>query len=455
MSQSESCHIDQNQTTPQNEGSHCEPCSPGADFSHYAGLTCCDPTRNVDVMWTQYQNDRASVLADLTADPSRLAQKLWSKASHLSIDRACLRQMGKSTVEKKLSHTFMCPQCKNISRLSPKFDATFTIECGTQAGKRLGITSTPVPVVGLITKKNNVISDEFTNQLLVTWSVDAALSEQKMKLCADLVTGFICHDHGYFIHEVPEIARFSGLQEPEYVEASPTVNSPTAKADLRLPLRSSIATSIITQLFSGLRALLPRQFSHGAPSVRALSFSKTPASYLYDGYHVRGPLTLKLGDFRDSSIQIPTTQGPIQLKSKSPTAERYRARLLMNPVETKTIIASGSHFKVFRLMPNQGRQLLASAGPASSALEAYAFMVGLMAEQPFHQAVVHNPELARWWHRMWLPQELPIIQDRVVGVHHRLDTSPLATASILDLLSGLHLRLDVIDHLWKLITDQK
>ncbi len=490
-------------------------------------ISYCEITRNIDNMLFQFQKDREYVVHLVENKISRLIADLWSVGSPVCIDNKCLFNMGKSNENNSLEdriegnviindgvvNYYICSQCKNMRRIldfnQTKIGEPFHLECGNSAGNELILTETDISklytfkespsaavaralknpyitnlnkcsagcMVSNSTKTNNtkpchiknyatmdyIGSDPFTNNLLINWFLNEKLSKLGIPNIIKMHIGFVCRNKGYSLYEYPDIGRIRHLQEyPEYLEHRDRP-SPTAKADDKLPLSKETTKGIIMQLFGVLHGLRIYDFSHGGPSSRTILFKTDPCSYLYDGVHVEGPLTIKLYDLYHSGITV----GNKRLYNKSVIADEELLKKPFKPIiETVTITPfspdrskPSNDITIYRLMdPNKYFQeallfmYIKHLGLPiyQSSFDAYGFMISLMAERAFYATVMSDDSMYTLWRSMWLPEEFEQIQDKIQRLHKSPD--PVTRVDkVFRALAGFGLRCDMIEHGWNLI----
>lgn len=238
--------------------------------------------------------------------------------------------------------------------------------------------------------KDTIQMDKLTHFILMHWCMRRKLSEHKLS-ALDLHTAFVCADKGYCLIQHPMIGTISHLQSyPEFLAHSLPPPSPTAKADIRQPLKDEVVMSITSQLINILACLSDLEFSHGNPS----------AEYMV----IDSQLTVKLISTSKSTLVWPTSKGKLRLQTKHDFTPRSRRHIgKMN--------------------------------------DFYYIMVGLMCESPFYETMKSKPV----WNMMWPnPEEKALIDTRVKEQHIRHDMKYLTSEQISDMLVGLNLQSDII-----------
>jgi len=496
-----------------------EQCNSHQGFCDINTIEYLETTRNVDNMLMQFQKDREYVVYLMENDMDLLISTLWSTSSPVCIDEKCLFNMGqtsktysledringKAVLNDNVVNFYLCPQCKNMRRLvdsaKTAMGQPFYIEHGTSAGQQLIITETnlsklffikesPPAAVSRALKNPHITkleqcssgcsgggtcrildyrsmdyvgSDAFTNNLLVNWFLNDKLTNLGIPNLLSMHIGFVCNSKGYALYEHPDIGRIRHLQEyPEFLDHTGKP-SPTAKADEKVPLSKDTTKGVIMQLFAVLHALRQYDFSHGGPSSRSVLFKKEPCSYLYDGVHVEGPLTLKLCDLYHSGITV----GEKRFYNKSVIADEELLTKPFRPIiDTVTITpfsfdksADCSPITVYRLkdpvnhlqesilfmyIKHLGLPLY------QSSFDAYGYMISLMSDRSFYATVMSDESMYLLWRSMWLPEEFERIQESMHKLHKSPDPVTRVT-KVFKVLAGFGLRCDMIEHGWNMI----
>ena len=490
-----------------------------SDAPNVCSLDYINNNGNIDNMLSQFKKDRNYIVHLLDTDINRLIMELWSPSSPVCLDNKCLFNMGQTlkahsledriegniVVNEGYLNYYLCSQCRNMSRLidsaKTPIGQPFYIECGSSAGQQLVVVESniaklfilkesPSPAVARALKNpfitslnkcssgcnssdvcyvrdyknmNYIGADPYTNNLLINWYLNNKLSEQGIPNIIKMHIGFVCNNKGYCMYEYPDIGRLRHLQEyPEYLEHKDRP-SPTAKADDKVPISKNVVKGIIMQLFGVLHNLRKYDFSHGGASSRSVLFMKEPCSYLYDGVHVEGPLTLKLCDLYQAGITI----GNNRLYNKSVIAEEELLKKPFKPIIDSASITPFSFNKnvsrekitIYRLkdpVNNINEALLfmyikhLGLPIYQSSFDAYGFMISLMADRSFYVSVMNDDSMYLLWRSMWLPEEFETVQDKIQKLHNSPD--PVTRVDkVLRFLAGFGLRCDMIEHGWNMI----
>lgn len=481
-------------------------------------------TRSIGSMLEQFGKDRAQIVSLLKENPNLLVSTLWKTNSPISRDEECLFHMGKNldmniddillkpvSICDSMANFYICPQCKNMKRLIDFSKKTmpeepFILECGEKAGSSLYYEEKTItalymskesqphsvkraytnPFIAELARCSSATcaipsteagsnlllkyleteylgSDPFTNNMLINYYLTEELSHLKIPHIIHTDISFVCNNNGYNINEYLDIANIQSFQEyPEFLENTGKP-SPTSKADDKLPLTKSVVQSIIVQLFGSLHLLRKYDFSHGNPNTDTLRFKKEPVSYIHDGVHVSGPVTLKLTDFATSGCTVlPNRKDKkyLRLYSKSVVADEELKKRIYEPIiETVSLNQEDSKVTVYKLK-NPCKCVKASIlfmymkhlglPVYSASFDAYSFMMVLMTERAFYTTVVSDAQLSKFWRGMWTnSDDFDKINERVKEFHEK--SKNVTTDDILKILSDLSLRCDMIDFGWNLI----
>lgn len=451
----------------------------------YHDLECCERTRGIDNLLSLYKQDRDTIIALMVNNPDELINVIWKHEGPLAIDNACRCQMGHG--DRRTA--FACAQCKSIRRIidfrSGGEDKCFQVECGSYVGKMLMITSIDIlspclnwddeacrraqcyiqqyqnlTICGTRDMINTrcISGDKFTVRTLITWMIGDHFAKKGLPHYLNLHTAFICSDKAYSMYDMPDIGT---LEELHKIKLHHDLNLvPTMKSQhfAHMPLKNSIARTIITQLLVTLLELSTMNFSHGAPSTQAIIFTKDPISYSYDGFHVLGAITLKLTDMWNSSA----TFGNYHYFPKNIKSSMYIERSMFIPdIATKTIehckdnICETSNVTFYRLttstidiytaMRHIGFPLYVGS------FDFYCFMVSLMCDKSFFDAVCFDKKLYSLWTVMWLTDDLCNVERSIRAVHESEEDSHFNCQTAVNIIRGAWLRCDIIKYIWSLI----
>lgn len=447
--------MDSRDTLVGNRGSE-----PSVGDPFYRNATCCEQTLHVDDMFGQFAREKGKLLDDLLTSPHLLKSTLWQAESPLSIDRACLWKMGETvpsapsvardqyvssyrmmplTRGTRRSHS--CPQCRNMSRIvdlnKTPIGMPFTIETGNEMGKRFLLNKVPISRLFCDLKDRQqelsmhsvqhyrrtsselpeylLVSDEFTNNILIAFLLDYLIPESGIASCCSLVTAFVCGNDGYTLNEatlsLEELAKI-----PEYTDENHS-------------LRADILFGIYQQLFSLLRVLNSYDFIHGIPT-QALSFRREPCAYMIDGISIHCPVTLVLSNFKSSSISIDTAQGRIRLCSSSFLPNLHSNK--RNPsLQNGKFHLSVPQMEVYQHLQKVGI-------PMGACIEIYIFILTLMRCPSFRSGVFNSEFLRTFWQSLEIPD----------SIFDNLSQGALGSDKVEFLVTQFPLRCDILDKGW-------
>ncbi len=469
----------------------------------YHDFECCEWTRGIDNLLLRYKEDKIRIAHLIENNPDELINSIWKQNSPLAVDNECRCKMGNGEIRT----LFACAQCKNMRRLidfrSGVVDQPFSIQCGTSTGKKLIISSVEIASSYLswddaasvraklyleqyanlticgtpnITNLRCITGDSFTIKTLITWMISRIFCEKGLPHISTLYTSFICNKVGYYLSDIPSIGSLSELHKIEkYHDLSSNINIKSHHFAYT-PLKSDIARTIILQLLVILLELSKINFSHGTPSAHSLIFNKEPISYNYDGVHVSGPITIQINNLWNSSA----TFNKIHFFTKNIKSSVYIEKNLFVPEitvknvamahcydvdlsgsctntlcpDTNTINTCSSKDVALYRLTNSTIDIYTALRHIgfpvySSTFDFYCFMVSLMCDKSFFDAVNNDLKLYRLWSMMWLVDDLPQVESLVRGVHNK--TLPNTQSVAVNIIRGKWLRCDITKFLWSLI----
>jgi hypothetical protein len=460
--------------------------------NRYHDLECCEWTRGIDTLLSRYAQDREEITDLIMNDPDELIATIWKQDGILAIDNTCRCRMGCGDKRSP----FACAQCKNLRRLIDfrlgGVERPFRIECGDSVGKNFIVSSTNITSPFLayddestrraklfvqqyqyltscgtpdIHDMECVTGDSFTIRTLVLWMIAKMFAEKNLPHIPSLLTVFICSGVGYSLYDMPTIGTVSELHKIEAYHNKTT-------------LKSEIARTIIIQLLVTLLELSNVNFSHGTPSIHGLIFNKEPVSYSYDGVHVTGPITLQITDLWNSSA----TFNDYHYFPKNTTSSMCIERNMFVPeITTKTIsmahcydigntpcsgdgpcpdstvydVCKQRNVVIYRLtnstldIYNAIRHI--GFPLYSNSFDFYCFMVSLMCDKSFFDAMNDDPKLYRLWSMMWLIEDLPNVEHLIREAHDIQCGNRAASSMVINIIRGCWLRCDITKFLFSLI----
>ena len=428
----------------------------------------CETTRNVDQMMEKFKSNRDKVIDMLKENPESL--NLWKKGSILSNDQNCLMRMGKS-IGHSLKNYYICPQCVNVSRLTEltqtpqkmptPANTPFMMECGKRTGEYLVYTEQKVihPYIKSVksTKgERNLVSDipnlnnlkrfeadPFTSGIMVQWCLENA----GVPHIRPLHMAWICGEHGYRLTDHAIIGNISQFQKfHKYLDHSAST-LPTAMANDKCSLNSETVLGIVTQLAWATLKMSEFGAGHHQPSTTALQFTNKSVSYMADKVHITSPVTLWIDQWSGSGI----TCGQSRIYSNCPIAKlELSRRQPFNPID---MFKTQDGNLVYRLKRNVKTPYLfwhlqGLGFPVyCSSFNLYAFLVVLLCEKAFYLTFMKT--MKNWWKRFWvIGEDMQTVERRLQDYH---DNGPVSREQVLDILTGVHLKCNMIDEAWNFL----
>ena len=405
-------------------------------FIHHNDLDYCEHTRNIDQMLQIFKHQRQYIVEMLSHNPKGFVKTLWTDKSLIPKDRYCLCKMGQflnHDLESKiinpfdeknsnLNYHYRCSQCRNLSRLitlSPSnLNTSFKIETGKYEGEQFIIHHYFLHDLSLHSnfKYNSIISDKFTNHLLITWCLDELLS-QSLKYSLNLIhiyTAFICSNSLYTLSDVSDFKDLSVLESyHEFLIPETSYLDP------------HIIITLLQQLYIILSVLSPYRFFYGLPiSFSSLTLSFNLFNYYYNGIALNYPLLLKFTNFFNSEI----TLNNVKLKSKG-----YSTHTLFNPMaQIKTI---NKYYQVQAPF----YQIFQSNPIYYPSFNFYILLTALMCHPIIMKSILNDHELLVFWRSLWLYDDEKIILQRINQV-----ISEKEWKFDIELFHNLHFRYDIL-----------
>lgn len=397
--------------------------------SNYHLFHCSNETRGADVLFERYDNDKSQLLDLLTYDPEKLVRILWSENSILAIDHHCLCSSGRHNVRTP----FICTQCKSIGRLydyrdnsykfvvesGNKIGTIFIIDCVENIFPSLKITKNFFPCdyneVHSFPKDIMVLSgDKESINILVQLVVENIMNVNYLTHYQTWVTVFMCKYDLYYLYEENEI----GV----------------------VPNQDNIL-EIIKQFLVIITVLKDYHFVNDM-YISKMIFSKESLSYDFYGYHICSEFTMKLADFKNSTIvyndkllrpkilfQKPIFGCPIIDVSQSDLGTSFRL--------TKESI------QVYDNLRRSGYDLFADT------YHCYQFMISLMCDSSYYDAILRNEFCTQMWKMMWSVDEYDEVMTSILKWHDNDDAPDRHNYN--DIICNKWLRCDIIERCWQLL----
>lgn len=368
----------------------------------YSHTSCCLSTRRIDDLFSRFRHEKEQILTSLLSSPETLVDTLWKEKSPLSIDRNCLWGSKKFAfpLTTGLRKSYSCPQCRNLDRLvdlqSYSEGQPFLIETGSDVGKSLTLSSTPLDLLALSSTENCLQCDNFTNHILQSWLLEHLISFTPRHL----VTAFVCADRNCL------------LQEFVY------------------PIPKGRTHSLLQQLTAFLLEANSKSFFHGAPSPSVLSILDEPCSFVYRDVHISCPVTLKIDSFGHSCVTVVSNledQKRIQVYEKKTIPLRIRERIskVYRWPEEKEFKITQNLFDAYVYYLHFNKEFM-------SVIDAYLFFLSFVRNVGLEDV----PE--EWWNSLWK-------EDQIEEVTEEMEEG----RELDEILKGKNVCMDVLERSWE------
>lgn len=345
-----------------------------------------------------------------------------------------------------------------------------------------------------------ITGDPFTIKTLIMWIVMETFMRKDLPHYHMLYTSFICNNKGYSLYGMKNILSMNNLHKIDiYHNISTEPNKIVAKEEkisivqnsvlplsrmtntIKSSMKFSIVRTIITQLLVILLELSSINFSHGNPSINGLLLSEDPVSYLYDEFHVKGEITVHIADMSNSSA----TFGNNHYFPKNINSMMYIENNMFIPeIDMKEVSMAYCHENgisgvndnivcpsdiktcpnstTFNLCQKQNVMLYRLTNSTIDIYTAmrhigfplyvgsfdfYCFMVALMCDKLFFEAVIGDEKLYRLWSMMWLAEDIGNVEQSMRKFHDM----EVANSEVVDIVRGKWLRCDIVPYMWTLI----
>lgn len=344
--------------------------------------------KHCDEIFDYWKQQRMETLDLLIKDTRIFINRLWNYNSPINIDKECLWMLGldlhpKHNLNNMSSTTrknHKCSSCLSLSRISQDKNLsdgssfTFQLEVGDKINRSFIIVSKDIFNLFIsitdithnylnrlingsinnysicepnITNLSNVIfigSDEFTNQILVTWYINKILNKFNLFTAEKIYTAFVCSNKGNLITDKPDIGSISSLLSNYQLQAKdqkleiPFVNYSNSNSVDKISDTQSrdytkdVIIMILKQLFATLHILQQYDFTYGNPSINSIQFYNHSTDVIYDGVTIKSPFTLKITNIKQSGITIIEDTRLLRLYVRSELAENMINKNLFKPL---------------------------------------------------------------------------------------------------------------------------
>jgi len=346
---------------------------------------------NINNLLVIYQKKKQEIIDNIMHNPQELVDHIFTTV--LPYDQGCIHEKQ------------ACVHCKILTRYkNNQKDDYFIIDYGKLIGTRVSIKTHSIFHAWLKLNKNVLIGDQFTIGLIMRCLYENVVQNEH------LLIGFYCKNIGTILTRTYTLGNFTDL-----------INN-----------RDTYAKNLLLQLVIILKKLKSIGFTIGQATVNNLFFDKEPISYDYQGYHVKSNFTLDLDNFEQSVIALPTGSDSNKklyitslLTLENPTLIR---RSFVTTTCDGEINICNEEIVTYVKNKNSNRDI-----------DIYSFILSLMKEETFRQQIMANEKLLHLWRSMWLIEQIP-------------NEINIINGEIKNILYDKWLRVDILDHMWSLLT---
>ena len=261
-----------------------------------------------------------------------------------------------------------------------------------------------------------------------------------------MYNAFICKDKLYYLFEHSDIPTILNFQDHSDLLI---INKNISISDYILhPIKDTVIKNIILQLLILFKILNKYDFVHGYPSSSSILFFNKPCSYKYEKFRVDSPITLKLTNFKYSSITVNNTryfpESDSNIDLIFDTNVNTFNNLIYSLDNTNTTyyrISNLINYNIINIyMKFSGIPLF------NLSYDVYAFMIVLMSDYSFYTSVISNTFSYSLWKSMWILDEF----DKLTSYLSDFHSSYLSSSNpddIFKMLSNFTLRFDILNFL--------
>ncbi len=337
-------------------------------------ICCIEDNRTADKILDNYVNKANDIVFLMKKDVNKLVSILWKEESPLSIDTSCMCNVGQGDRRTKYS----CFHCKNFNLLTdlrkPILNKPFTIQCGEYLGKQLIVYPFQCTKLYLKYNDNKVTGDTFTMKTLINMAINEHFG--KVNYSINLLTSFICKSNGYFLYEYFEKPNIEGVS----------------------------ILSIFKQIIAMLKELSLIKFLHNNTN-KCLIFSDKPVSYKYNNVKIVSPVTIKIIDFTNSSIELNGVKFSRFTDSNMTGVVSMSTDIISCYKKCKTTITDIYKYDRIGYLPEQ----------YYLSYNFYNIVVSLMKEEPFRTQCLSNEFTKHIWDVMWLDTERDSVYQNILN----------------------------------------
>jgi hypothetical protein len=387
----------------------------------------------VDILMEDYGATIAKTIDMITNDVDAVPASLWG--SLLNVDPEC-----KSATTERCRYKPLCIQCRDLSLLSDMtLGKPFIIQCGKMMGTWMLLTTDSLPnlkvevdmelkdeTLRLIGSERKMLEcgtpdstdivflkcDPISCNVMVSWLVDSALKDGYW-----LVSVYKCGNDVY------------KLQKLRYTLPA-----------LRGHLSPCEAKGIVIQVVAMMRKLSEYHFVHGNPSPYSLRMSNDPISTMYDSVHLNGMYRVGLDPGTSSSI----TSWKTRVCSDN---RNWRGTILTPTMENRFVAGKVTLYTIPAANLDTFIDRRSSGIPIyPCSLDLYCILVGLACDPQFESIIT-----GMGWSSLWIkPGDIEKIQLRIAEWKCANGTSLYPEyREIMQMLTGIWLRCDAVDVMWR------
>lgn len=403
-------------------------------------INYCENTRNINDMMGIFGYYRKMIIEKLEKDPILFKELIIN--DNFLIDKRCRFNMGMSN--DRNDKKYKCIQCNNLCRLielnRENIDKPFEIECECEYDKYLIIKKIENPNINInineyaknkkyIMNNEDIIyfgTDEFTNNMLITWTLEKIFEKYGLQHINNLYISFICGNNGYNLYSYPTIGNINNLKE----------------------INSEIMKSLILQLMISLKILEKYNFFYGNFKEDSLIFFNDEIDYDYDKINIKSDIKLKINNFENSSITI---NNVIRLYNYSCIPDIQINTNLNNLIDIVEIngeiwwkmnsnVYYGFNDIKYYYMNNIGIPMY------QNAFNFYAFLILFLKNRNIYNIIMNDYILSNMMLLIFIPEELEILKTRLYKSDGTLleELENLNNKIIIKILKDIHLHSDPI-----------
>lgn len=321
--------------------------------------------------------------------------------------------------------------------------------------------------------------DSFANEVIISFILSAILQDENLPSMTNIIDSFaICKNNAVIVSKRADLGNLYNFALREDNETSMFFEYytgqylPPNKTSVRI-LKSEVVLDILKQIIITLDVLKSKvNFMSGDFKLENILLDLEDTNFRKDGVGVNSKLRIRLIDFGSASVTIASNYDPnlnnIRIFNEIRVAKYMGAKLIDYSAETEirqrcypspnaVLVRIG---EIESLCDNSTWWKLPSTFDAIFSLltmhsgisfykayDFYTFMVSMMLVPQYYYAVASDPRLSSLWLSLWLQEDMPLLVKRIKFYHGE---RPSLKKSV-DVLRGLHMRCNAIQHAKELI----